>query len=253
MTAKKQKFKNHKLSEVLCAFRFNTEREKDWNIGKFSEFFNKIEQLGFKYAEERVQVKVSVNLNMQQDSSDSHHERGMPIMVYKNESENEAILMEKGYLSIHSLHNSYDKWESFKPKIEKYLEAYQSLGLGKELKSVQIRYINDFEIKSEDKLSTYLSFAPQVPSLLDSWKSYNHYMQSNFVLDKNTYLDLTISYQDSNEDNEEYKKVMLEIKCTTTLQTEKNLEWKEAVEQVHGYATETFSAIAKDEYKSIIK
>jgi uncharacterized protein (TIGR04255 family) len=235
-------FNNHKLIEVICALRFDLEQEEMWNMGTFSDFFKKVEQDGFVYAQERIPIKVEINYDLSTNESNSQHNRGELLVLYKNDKDNEAIFLEKGHLSIHSL--KYDGWEKFLPKVEKYVNYLSELNLGKKLLNLQYVYINQFDINENENLADYLTFVPKIESL-GKLKERNHIFKSEFgTEDESTILLDTVCTE-----IEDKKQVRLQISCIVK---NVNSDWQSLAKNAHGHAKGIFLNISEDSFKKKI-
>lgn len=93
-------FKNHKIIEAVCAFRFNPP-ENNWDITSYAGYPQMVE--------------------------------GAIQMVIRNEKEDQAILLGNNYISFHTI-NHYPGWEIFSDHlISIYLQKYFEIGYGKGL------------------------------------------------------------------------------------------------------------------------
>ena len=57
----------------------------------------------------------------------------------------------------------YDRWETFRNEARRLWEAYRSALTPPEVINLSVRYINQFDLPTGGRLSTYLTVYPQVP------------------------------------------------------------------------------------------
>ncbi len=146
---------NHKITEVVCIIRFDPKQNIPWDstfLGKYYELikdkFNKKEEF----------ITKQFNLQFKDQNISSNAIEGEREMIFKNEQENLAIILKSNYISFHAL-SPYPGWDVFlNDIIIKYFNFYKEIGFGNGIHSVQIIYINTFEIEKNHKLSDYLNY-----------------------------------------------------------------------------------------------
>ena len=122
-------FENHKITEAICAFRFDP-KLNEWNIGIFSEFFNKIKEYGFVQSQEQETYASNVEIDSQQPLAPISRDEKLR-MAFLNVEDKQAIILAKNYISFHTV-EYYPGWEEFKPNlVDRYLRMYGESGLGK--------------------------------------------------------------------------------------------------------------------------
>jgi uncharacterized protein (TIGR04255 family) len=175
-------------------------------------------------------------------------EKGETKMVFKNKAENYAILMGKNFISFHSI-NHYYGWDVFVPELIKpFLEKYFTLNVSKDIVSVQMLYVNNFEIKKEENLSDYLSVVPNMKELGEETSELGHFFQSNFKIEPNLQLNLQTVLNTQNNT----KKVTLECNCVAS-NIDHKYTWEILANAAHDKAKQAFLTISKDKFKNIIK
>ena len=152
-------FKNHKIIEAVCAFRFNP-TENNWDIMSYAGYYNAIKEMGFSKKQEIKPLQFNFQLNVNNPPIVPQIVEGATQMVIRNEKEDQAILLGNIYISFHTI-NYYPGWEIFSDHlISIYLQKYFEIGYGKGLLSAQMIYINKFDLDKSKKLSDYLTFVP---------------------------------------------------------------------------------------------
>ncbi|MCU0439346.1 MAG: TIGR04255 family protein [Raineya sp.] len=242
-------FKNHKIKEVVCLFRFDTSLETSWNVGKFADFYKEIEKFGFTKTEERRPVQVKFNIsNDPKDFSSETIQNDLQI-IYRTEEDYDAIIMSKDSLSVHAL-NKYDGWDTFFPKIEKYLGIYFDLNLGRRLIDVQVMYINEFSIDIEEKLVDYLKFVPDMSSF-SKGREINHVFNSDFFIN-DTIRVLINTICQTKTSAPPKKMVTVQINCTGTYPDDA-ADWQTLANNVHVNAVEVFKTVITENFKNKLR
>jgi uncharacterized protein (TIGR04255 family) len=203
---------NHQVAEVLCAIWFNTEVNK-WDSTYFGRYFEKLEQMGFTEKNEQKSVHFKMEINNNEniiDTPQTEMKEGEPRMVFRNVTQNTAVILSSNFISFHKL-PPYDNWENLiNNLVEPGLKAYQSLGLGKEVIQVQCLYLNKFELDTEDHLSKYFNFIPSIQNFGIGIER-NTSFQSHYELAPN--LQMLIKLNSSINSTNHLKEVFLECSC----------------------------------------
>ena len=140
-------FKNNKIIEALCAIRF-TPSDKEWDMSYLLDYYQKVKDSGFIHKQEIRPFRVDFNITNPEKADPPVYSYDDVQMSFNNPTENYSIIVAKNYLSFHCL-KSYPGWEIFLPETAKYLDKYRELGLNESVASVQLLYINDFEIEDD--------------------------------------------------------------------------------------------------------
>ena len=242
-------FKNHKITEAVCAFRFTPSENTVWDSTFLGEYYNRIKETGFEKKQEITPFKLDFQINPNEGIKDSKVSHGESQMVFKTTDEKYAILMGNSYISFHSL-NHYPGWNVFLPEvIEKNITTYFGLGLGKGIASAQMIFINNFEIEAGRNLSDYLVFVPEMENF-GQGDEISHLFQSTYSIKPNKQLTLRTIFNILPPGN--VKKVTLESNCIAN-NSEQNLTWKVLVTDAHDNARNAFVKVASEYFKNIIK
>ncbi len=240
-------FKNHKITEAVCAFRFD-QIKNPWDVTFFAHYFDKVKSRGF---EKKQEIKpFQLNFEFKTDSEPhSNIQHGDTQMVFKTNDERHAILIGNNYLSFHSL-NHYSGWDVFMPQIiEPNINDYFNLGLGKGIVSAQMIYINNFEIEPMKSMSDYFKYVPNMKDFGEGEEN-SHFFQSNYIIAPNKHLSLKIVLN-SVLMPEVVKRVILECNCIAT--NNGGLEWSGLAKDAHEAARNAFIKISSDYFKKLIK
>jgi len=240
-------FINHKVTEAVCAFRFDPNRNP-WDITYFASYFNLIKGDGFVKKNEIKPFQLSFQIKPNEGTTNPQMQQGEIQMVFKNEGDTYAILMGNNYISFHTI-NHYDGWDKFKPEvIEKFLVKYFSLGLGNGLVSAQMIYVNNFGLEQEKDLSDYLNFVPKMQDFGEG-DEISHFFQSNYSIAPNKQLSLKTILNP--EANTKTKRVILECNCVATSSNDST--WGQLSDDAHKSARNAFIKISTDYFKNLIK
>ena len=238
-------FLNHKITEAVCAFRFDPSLNP-WDLTFFSSYFSLIEN-DFGKKQEIKPFQLSFEVKSNEEPGQPNIQHGESQMVFKTNDEKYAILMGNNYISFHTL-NHYPGWDVFKPKtIEENLEKYFSLGLGKKLVSVQMIYINNFNLENNKNLSDYLTFVPNMKDFGEGEET-SHFFQSNYRIAPNKNLSLKTVL---NIGLPVGKNVILETNCIAEVGINQN--WRDQANDAHDAARNAFIKISSDYFKQLIK
>lgn len=116
-------YKNHKIIEAVCAFRFNPS-QNSWDITGYADYYNVIKDNGFSKKNEIKPVQFSFQIKPNELPVNPQMIQGETQIVFKNESEDRAILLGNNYISFHTI-NHYPGWEIFSEElISIYLKKY---------------------------------------------------------------------------------------------------------------------------------
>ncbi|WP_017731258.1 TIGR04255 family protein [Nafulsella turpanensis] len=242
-------FINHKVTEAVCAFRFDP-KLNNWDITSFADYYNKIKglPLGFDKKQEIKPMQFNFQFRNNEPSVNQVLE-GETKMVFKNKDENYAILLGNNYISFHTL-NHYPGWDVFKNDlIAPSLEKYYSLGLGMGLTSAQMIYINNFDISQNEHLHEYLTFLPNMEQFGEG-EELSHMFNSTYRISPNKQLQLKTILNVHEPDH--IKKVTLECNCiANNIVNEK--DWITLSNDAHDHAKEAFFQISSTHFKDKIK
>lgn len=243
-------FKNHKLKEAVCAFRFAQTANVPWDSTYLGEYYNRIRGLGFSKKSQinPVSLKFEIKANAQ-TTQPPQLEHGDTQMVFKTEDEKYAILVGNNYISFHTL-NHYPGWDVFCPEvIEKFINEYFSLGLGKGLESAQMIFINNFTLEKNKDLSDYLNFVPKMDAF-GQGDELSHLFQSNYNISPNKKLSLKTIF---NAKPKTEKRVLLESNCIASNNEKGEINWNDLATDAHDSARNAFIKISTEYFKTLIR
>ena len=241
-------YKNHKIIEAVCAFRFNPSKNS-WDIMSYADYYNVIKNLGFTKKNEIKPVQFSFQIKPNEFPRNPQMIEGEPQIVFKNESENRAILLGNNYISFHTI-NHYPGWDIFSEElISIYLKKYFEIGYGKGLVSSQMIYINSFELEKDKKLSDYLTFVPDMEHF-GKGNEISHLFQSAYQIAPNKRLQLKTILNVIPP--ERIKKVILECNCVANNDTNSTIPWMVLSKDAHDNAKNAFINIATQYFKDKI-
>ena len=241
-------FKNHKVSEAVCAFRFDSSAN-NWNIGLFSDYYNAIKLDGFVQKQEQKPFEVSFEIKPNTPIPAAQYKEGEMRMVFLNPKTNYAIILAGNYISFHSV-GHYPGWNVFMlGLIKPFLSKYFDLNLGKGLESVQMLYLNKFDIDQNENLHEYVKLIPNL-SDFGQGTEVNHFSQSNFTIEPNFQLFLKTTF--NIEPGSSVKSVVLECSCFAFNQ-ENQYDWVALADGAHLKATEAFKQIIQPKLANLIK
>lgn len=242
-------YKNHKITEAVCAFRFSPVNN-NWDITSFAAFYNVIKDLGFYKKNEIKPVQLSFQIKPNEAPLNPQMTEGETQMVFKNEDEKQAILLGNNYISFHTI-NHYPGWDVFSDElITKFLNKYFEIGYGRDLMSVQMIYINNFELAPNKKLFEYLTFVPNMEHFGEG-DELSHLFQSSYEIAPNKRLQLKTILNVVNP--EKAKKVILECNCIANNTKNNDISWEELSKDAHDNAKNAFIKITTEYFKEIIK
>jgi len=239
-------FTNHKITEAVCAFRFNPS-QNPWDVTFFSGYYDLIKNDGFNKKQEIKPIQLNFEIKPNEQPQ-PNFQQGETQMVFKTDDEKYAILMGNNYVSFHTL-NHYPGWDIFKPQtVDTFLKKYFSIGLGKDLLNVQMIYINNFDLESSRDLSDYLTFVPKMKDFGEGEET-SHFFQSNYSIAPNK--QLTLKTILNVIPPQKTKKVLLESNCIAL--NINQAEWAKLADDAHDAARNAFVKISSDYFKTIIK
>ncbi|ABG57530.1 TIGR04255 family protein [Cytophaga hutchinsonii] len=242
-------FQNHKITEAVCAFRFDPEQNTPWDLTFFAEYYNAIKTNGYEIKQEIKPFQLNFNINVKEGLNKSEVLPGETQMVFKTKDQKYAILMAQNYISFHSL-NHYLGWDIFLPKvIEDCINPYLEMGLGKGLISAQMIFINNFDIEEGEALSDYLVFLPQMKDF-GQGQEISHVFNSNYLIKPNKQLSLKTILNNNIADSS--KKVIVESNCLAS-NIDSSIKLTDLIQEAHDSARNAFIKIASDSFKAKIK
>jgi uncharacterized protein (TIGR04255 family) len=240
---------NHKITEAVCAFRFNPIKN-NWDLTSFAEYYNVVKDYGFSKKSEIKPIQLSFQINPNNIPQSPQMIEAETRMVFKNEDQTSAILLGNNYISFHTI-NYYPGWNVFLESIiSKFLNKYFDIGYGKDLISAQMIYINNFEIEKNFKLSDYLTFVPNMENF-GKGDELSHLFQSSYDIAPNKRLQLKTILNVINP--EKIKKVILECNCIANNTNNNDISWIDLANDAHDNAKNAFLNISTNHFKEIIK
>jgi uncharacterized protein (TIGR04255 family) len=241
-------YKNHKITEAVCAFRFNP-KDNHWDVTGYADYYNSIKDYGFLKKNEIKPVQLSFNVKPNEIPQNPQMTEGDLQMVFKNEDETRAILLGNNYISFHTI-NHYPGWEIFSEElISIFLNKYFEIGYGKSLLSAQMIYINNFTLDHNHKLSEYLTFVPDMEHFGEG-DELSHLFQSAYEIAPNKKLQLKTILNVTNP--EKIKNVVLECNCVAKNSTNYDIPWETLSKDAHDNAKNAFINISTDKFKTLI-
>lgn len=241
-------YKNHKIIEAVCAFRFNP-YENNWDITSYADYYNAIKEIGFTKKSEIKPLQLSFQVKMNEFQSVPPMLEGETKMVIKNEKEDQAILLGNNYISFHTI-NHYPGWEIFSGElISVFLRKYFEIGYGKGLVSAQMIYINRFDLDKTKRLSDYLSFVPALEHFGEG-DELSHFFQSAYKIAPNKNLQLKTILNVRLPDR--VKTVILECNCMATNTPDHKIPWIDLSKDAHDNAKNAFINITTQYFKDQI-
>ena len=230
---------NHQLAEVLCGFWFKSE-SNSWDSTCFGKYYDKIIGLGFTEKLEQKAVQIKMELKTNENAPTSEMTEGEIRMIFKNPSNNSAIILAGNYISFHKL-SPYGSWNSLISDIvNPGLKAYREIGLGNDLIQVQSLYLNKYVLKPEDKLSEIFSFLPTTESFGIGFE-HSLSFQSHYELSPNITVFLKLNCSTNPQMNE--KIAMLE--CSSFARSmDKSIE-VDLISSAHDKTNHVFNNIIK--------
>jgi uncharacterized protein (TIGR04255 family) len=181
-------FKNHKITEAICAFRFQV-IQNNWNIGVFADFFKHIQPLGFTQQLERKPASVSFRIEANKIQA-PEMEQGEIQLIFHNPEKQLSIILSKGLISFHAQAH-YNGWDTFFPNfIEPIYVTFLSMDILDSLDNVQMLFINRFALENGTALSAYLNFVPDTKNI--GGTENGHFFISNFSKPPNIALALQV-------------------------------------------------------------
>lgn len=242
-------YNNHKITEAVCAFRFNPSNN-NWDITSFAAFYNVIKDFGFYRKSEIKPVQLSFQLKPNEIPQNPQMVEGETQMVFKDENETRAILLGNNYISFHTI-NHYPGWDVFlNSLISVFLNKYFEIGYGHDLVSAQMIYINNFELEKDKKLSDYLTFIPDMEHF-GKGDELSQLFQSSYQIAPNKRLQLKTILNVVNP--EKIKKVVIECNCIAHNTTNHEISWTDLANDAHDNAKNAFINITTPYFKELIK
>lgn len=241
-------YKNHKIIEAVCAFRFNP-AVNNWDITSYADYYNVIKPMGFIKKSEIKPVQLSFQVKMNEPPQVPQMTEGETKMVIKNEKEDQAILLGGNYISFHTI-NYYPGWETFSDQlIAPFLKRYFDIGFGKGLVSAQMIYINKFDLDKTKNLSDYLTFVPAMERFGEG-DELSHIFQSAYTIAPNKNLQIKTILNVRLPDR--IKTVILECNCIANNTTDNKIPWIQLSKDAHDYAKNAFINITTPYFKDQI-
>ena len=237
-------FQNHKITEAICAFRFQV-IEDNWNIGVFSDFFNCIKPRGFTKQLERKPATVSFKIEANQVQP-PEMAQGELQLIFHNPEKQLSIILSKGLISFHAQSHN-DGWDTFFPEFISpiYTDFLNFEVLGK-LENVQMLFINRFILNEDKSLADYLNFVPNTKNI--GGKENGHFFTSNFFIEPN----IALSLQTQMVTQEERKTVDFHSNCVVYSDTADN-RWQNLANTAHDNAVNLFKNTITEYFTSVIQ
>lgn len=184
-----RKYKNSPIIEALCEFQF--EPDPQWDLVMPGLIYDELKDT-FPKREHRVVVNAPTDTR-------AHFPYGEAVNFLR-EDERAAILVGPNVLSVNHL-RPYPNWDQFLPLIKRGLAAYLKVAEPKNLRSVELRYINDIEIAGRNaELGDYFNLRPSIEqSSLQKFAAFITGIQLPYEGSKDTLkIEMQGSYNDEN-------------------------------------------------------
>jgi uncharacterized protein (TIGR04255 family) len=227
------------------AVRFNNPNI-EWDYTYFSVFYELVKALGFTKKDEIKPIKLNFRVEPNKHISQAERTEGEAKMVFKNESEDIAIIYSRNYFSLHFL-NDYKGWDDFKNLLNKVFEKYQSIHNSSNIASIQMIYINKFNVSRNEKAYNFLNYIPKIE--FGEGQELSHIFQSNYRIEPNKILNIKSSIENITSSNE--KNIILECNCVSEF-SDSFSTWDDLREDAHKYAKKIFESVVTDELKTKI-
>lgn len=147
-----KKYKNPPIVEALCEFQF--ESDAPWDLVMPGLIYDELRETFPGREPNRVLSKTL-------DGPGAGVQYNEAISFLRGD-EKVAVLVGPNVLSVNHL-APYSSWEEFVPLIKRSFEVYRNVVDPRQLRSMQLRYINDITVsRSQPKLEDYLNLYPFV-------------------------------------------------------------------------------------------
>jgi uncharacterized protein (TIGR04255 family) len=158
-------YKHPPIVEVLCEFQYLSENW-DWTIPGL--IYQEIKE---KFPQKRQLNRVETDDEIKKGQFSGQLKNGIDRMQFVNHENNALIQVAPDLLVINHLH-PYPNWKNFRLLIMENFEIYKNIAKPQNLKSIDLRYINRFEIpKKPLQMSDYFNVEPRVPEKQQPMKS----------------------------------------------------------------------------------
>ncbi|TAF75973.1 MAG: TIGR04255 family protein [Bacteroidetes bacterium] len=240
-------FKNHKISEAVCAMRFSL--IPDWDITYFAKFYDLINLIGYSVKQEIKPIQLSFDLNLNQSIEAPKLVEKDIQMVFKTADGKYAIIYSNGYVSIHTL-GFYPGWDFFLKETANVLEKYLSIHHNSFIISTQMIYINTFTLSNDENLSDYFNFMPKTENFgQGSEISQQYHTTYSIIPNKKLQIRTFLTSQDNLTRN-----IFLECSCLTeNVEKIESSEWSKLANEAHDGARNLFVKIVTEKFKEKIK
>jgi uncharacterized protein (TIGR04255 family) len=237
-------FKNHKITEAICAFRFQVIKD-NWNVGVFADFFKSIQPFGFTKELERKPATVSFKIEANKIQA-PEMEQGEIQFIFHNPEKQVSIILSKGLISFHTQEH-YHGWDFFfLDVIEPIYNIFLKMEVLESLDNVQVLFINRFMIEQNKTLADYLNFVPNTKNIGD--EEHSHFFTSTFSKSPN----IALALQTHMTVQEEQKKV--DFHCNAVVYNNGvSSEWSNLATTAHNNAVELFKNTITSYFASVIQ
>lgn len=237
-------FKNHKITEAICAFRFQVIQD-NWNIGVFADFFKHIQPLGFTKQLER--KPASVNFKIEANKiHPPEMEQGEIQLIFHNPEKQLSIILSKGLISFHAQAHYYG-WDTFFPVfIAPIYKIFLSMDILESLDNVQMLFINRFTLENDSTLADYLNFVPNTKNI--GGAENGHFFNSHFLKPPN--IALALQVQMTTQENQK----SVDFHCNAVVYNNQvEDKWSDLATTAHDNAVDIFKNTITPYFISIIQ
>lgn len=236
-----RKYENSPIIEALCEFRF--EPDPQWDLVMPGLIYDELKDT-FPKREHRVVVNAPTDTRARFPYGEA--------VNFLRKDERAAILVGPNVLSVNHL-RPYPNWDRFLPLIKRGLAAYLKVAEPKNLRSIELRYINDIEIADRNaELGDYFNLRPSIEqSSLRNFAAFITGIQLPYEDSRDT---LRIEMRGSYNDENSFTHVTLDLDYFLVESGNISLvnvdEW---IDTAHNHIEEAFEACITDKTRQMFE
>lgn len=230
------------IVEALCEFRFS--KESPWDMAIPGLLFGRLSE----HYPERKQIRI-VNEEIRPGrTAPEHRVEIIDRMQLVAPDQKSLLQVNQNLLTVNRL-APYDKWETFKPRIEQALALYRDVAQPRGLDRIGLRYINRLSMPGDIAVvENYFNFYPHLQHPLPQYMvDFNCFTRLQFD-DLRASLNLVLRH-DKTVKNAVGVILDLDI-YTGTAEMDSAMEW---VEQAHERLDEMYRSAITDKTRSLIE
>lgn len=201
-----EKYTKSPIIEAICEFRFaNTE---NWDATIPGLLYHEIKG-AFPKKEKRLIQEWVIDPNFADPRNSQHQIKTTEQSIFKSENSQNSILVSPSSLAISKL-KPYDGWENFREDIDKVYTTFSQIYEFKQIDRIGLRYINIFDIPSEDEYEKYFHIKSSITHITT-----NKVLSSSneFILSIDDTTNCKIQLRRTVPDDESQIKFILDIDC----------------------------------------